>query len=233
MKPLIILLLALCAGFTSRLPAQVLVTSNATAPTDNIIISNTAASSGSNLSFRYTGTGASQQRDVGQTFTVPSTVDLDKVVVFMIGASATTITRNFTLTIESFATTSVTSNRTLVTAPPQSGVLQSIGTGNQWVTFDLGSSVSLSSGITYGFRLGFDTMDASSTMGLDETIPAAYANGTAFQIDYSASSTPSALSGDFRFYLQTVPEPSTVALAVAGVSVLMLVVRRRRRQSSI
>jgi hypothetical protein len=227
MKPLIILLLALCAGFTSRLPAQVFVTSNATAPTDNIILSNTAATT-TNLSFRYTGNGTALQRDVGQTFTVASAVDLDKVVLFQIGGSSTSSTRNFTLTIESFATTLVDSARTLVSA--QTGALQSLPTGNQWVTFDLGTSVSLSTGTVYGFRFAFDTMDATSEFRLD--MNSSYAGGTGYQIVYSTSSTPSAVS-DARFYLQTVPEPSTVALAVAGGSVLMLIVRRRRRQSSI
>jgi hypothetical protein len=226
MKPLIILLLALCAGFTSRLPAQVIVTASVSAPTDNIILSNTAPTT-TNLSFLYTGSGAGEQRDVGQTFTVASAVDLDKVVLFQIGASATTSsTRNFTLTIESFATTLVDSARTLVSE--QTGVLQSLPSGNQWVTFDLGTSVSLSAGTVYGFRFAFTTMDATSAFRLDQN--SSYAGGTGYQIVYSTSSTPSAVS-DARFYLQTVPEASTVALAVAGGSVLMLIVRRRRQSS--
>jgi hypothetical protein len=201
--------------------SAVIVTVSSSAPTENIELSNVGTQL-TTTSVRWTT--PTNKRDLGQTFTVEEAFDLSSLVIYTPGASPTTVERAFTLTIESFANSSVTSTRTTVSA--QSGVLQNMGSGNQYVTFTLDTPVHIAANTVYGFRLGFDTEDASSLLVL--SYQGTYAGGVGYQIDYSVSSTPSAVANDVGFYLVAVPEPSAAALLTFG-AVGIAGLRRRHK----
>lgn len=223
--PILTLITLLIAGLvvhSARADVTVTYSTNApiTAAVSNPVTGYTT------LSWKWTtDSPTTDQRDVGQTFAVAESFTLDEIVLFTPGASATSTNRNFTLIIESFATNSVTSARTTVSS--QTGVLPHLGSGNRYVSFSLDTPVVINTNITYGFRLSFDDPNAVNSMTFFYTLQTAYPNGTAYNINYSSSSTPAALNSDMAFYL--VPEPSVFSLAGLGLLCLFLFQRRNLR----
>lgn len=225
-KPILLLAIISNLLIVEKGLGAVMVTYKETAPTGDIVLSNTGTQT---TSLAVRSTPALGKRDVGQTFTVTEGFTLGSVVLYTPGASPSSITRNFTLTIESFATSSVSSVRTLVSA--QSGVLPSLGLGGIYITFDLDTPVNINSGVVYGFRLGFDTEDATSSIPL--SFQGSYAGGTGYQIDYSSSANPTALSSDLAFYLVADPIPESSALFMAGLGAVCLLWYRRHRMPTL
>jgi hypothetical protein len=228
----------LALGAATVSPAAVPTTSD-TAPTGPVLISNDTAST-DNMTVRVNKPTLTQDRTLGQTFTLASAGSFNAISVQLKGGWAATDTNNFS------ALTAGKGNLLLnvfdMTGPgislTQSPVVYDMagqdlsGLNNSYLTFYLGETVALSAGIEYGFELGWDPTYVADTEPGD-TI---YRNlamvrtvgGDVFSVgaqigknDYTSFPNVDLNSGDsgndLDFYVHTIPEPSTYAL-LAGSS---------------
>jgi hypothetical protein len=162
------------------------ITVSATAPVDNIAISQTVLSTYSNgeggpyEAIRKTANNASSWREVGQTFTVESSFTLDKISLIVSQSSARPAS-GLSLYMDVYSATSVSSHHGgSLTGYPDTGIMPLIPTTHStayptptpadalfWMTFDV-ANVALTPGI-YGFRIGHDTPDFSLNYQLGES----------------------------------------------------------------
>tara|TARA_B110001452_G_scaffold84456_1_gene69055 strand:+ start:1313 stop:2068 length:756 start_codon:yes stop_codon:yes gene_type:complete len=225
--------LALGASTVSQ--AAVPTTSD-TAPTGTILISNDTASN-VNMTVRVNEPKLTQDRTLGQSFTLASAGSFNAISVQLKGGGAATVTNNFSaltagqgnLLLNVFDLSG--GGKSLIASPvvyDMAGL--NLGSlNNHYLTFDLGETVTLSAGIEYGFELGWDPtyLDEEDTiyrnLALVRTVGGDVFSGGA-QIgkgNYTSFPNVSLNSGpsvnDLDFYVHTVPEPSTYAL-LAGSS---------------
>jgi MYXO-CTERM domain-containing protein len=217
--------------------AQVIVSTSATAPTENIsnsfVVSDTT-----NSTWQWRYDTENGYRDLGQRFTAASDGVLDAITVqsyYTGGAGA--VDSSFTLTVYSFTNTSSSAaiDQTLLTL---TGTLPSdIITTKYFVTFDLPDTLDLESGVSYGFLLHFDNGPTSNqyismAMGTsaDYTIPEG-----SYRIENSGTYPPSSFTTSqttsLEYYVQVIPEPSASTMALAAAAILAVAVLQRRRRS--
>lgn len=211
-------------AFTGQ--AAVIVTTGTLPPTEFEVANPLPEEDIGSLSWRWTT--ENDRRDIGQQFQVAEAFTLSSIVIHSPGASPTTDTRNFSVIIESFADTSLSSARTTVSE--QTGVLPSIGLGG-YLTFELETPVAIEANTRYGFRLAFAEPLSTNSYAVQQVVGQTSYPYAHYQINYSSSSTPSGLNARMVFYLVPIPEPTSGVLllgAVAGIGVL-----GRRRKTTV
>jgi hypothetical protein len=215
------------------------ITNSASAPGTNVEISQAVVNDSSDLEWRNFGSEVHQY--LGQTFTPTSNFTVDKISFFVRQADVSDRSdAGHTLRVSLFsaASESATSGSVLLS---ETGVTPAYGkTSNQWLTFDVSNTVSLTSGQIYGIAIDYDFQAIGPMAGghkigddgltgvlrVDNDV---FSMGQAFRI---LNGVPQAISGDLAFVVQSgeiVPEPSSISLALCGVFGLVAARRRARR----
>ncbi|HWL52730.1 MAG TPA: PEP-CTERM sorting domain-containing protein [Chthoniobacteraceae bacterium] len=192
-------------------------------PVEPIAISNPVTLPTNSLSTRWTP--ANGRRDMGQMFRSDEDFSLHQIILYAPGASPTTVERPFTVYIEDYTGTSVSTFKSVVSQ--QGGVLPSLGEG-QYVVLTLTQPVAITADTNYSFRLAFDQSQESNALALYLNPSSSYSSGTAFQMDFSGTGARSNLNGDMAFYLIAIPEPATYSYLAFGLVGLSLLGRVRR-----
>jgi len=199
-----ILLLAVAA---TTVRGTATVTQSSTAPTANVVISQTATDN--QAPFRYVSAG--DYRRVGQTF--PGGFVLDKITV-KIGTLAGSgyDGDGFTLTIYEFAnTSSATPTNTVVVESGNfpSSMYSAFGGGSVYLTFDI-NNLTLKGGQQYGFYLQHSAL--GDNMLLCAEMLSSYTAGIGIRKNQTSAIeeltgwvSPSYYPADLLFYLQAEP----------------------------
>jgi hypothetical protein len=221
----------------ARCASAITITGSATAPTSDVVVSQTARDSSSDLVWR-----SDAHQSFGQTFTAPANFVLDKIsyLVFQEDASDRS-DAGLTMKVDVFSAASetVTSGTSLLSGG-ESGVTPAFGKGAfRWLTFDV-SNIALTGGSVYGitidyaFSLDHPTVAGGHKIGGGD--PAGmqfvggnvFAGGEAFRLTNGSSSLSA--NQDLAFVLQEaeiVPEPASSMLFVIGA---MVTCRMRSRR---
>lgn len=225
------------ATILTTLPARaVVVTTSPDAPLPAEALISIAENSAVTNSAQWRYNGATNRRDVGQTFLIPDTESGSSIVTgftFRIanvtgGIGTAAANAAFSLSIYSFASETAVnpSGSALYTS---TGNLTSTLTAANYLTFSLETPISLTENQYYGVVLTFPTMLANESLNFVTAGPTTYASGTG--IFYQLSSGEYAYqssNGDFQMYVMTsaIPEPQTYLL-ISIACVLVLLNRQR------
>ena len=201
--------------------ASVVLSASATAPTDNVAISQTVATGSNDAKMPDSGL-----YEAAQTFTPAQSFTLDKVTVLARAGEdnlPTTVTLGFKLfqanADGSYSASNVILSDTAI-AMPSDGT----GTG-RYFTFDLPDQL-LNAGTTYGFSMWVTSGSSAGNHNLVVANSNPYADGTSVRLNHSGTINANQTADDLVFYAQSVPEPATMSLlaigAVAGL------IRRRK-----
>jgi hypothetical protein len=228
---------AVVAGTSSA--RAITITNSPSAPGTNVEISQAVVNDSSDLEWRNFGSEVHQY--LGQTFTPTSNFTVDKISFLVRQANESDRSdagHTVRVSLFSAASESATSGSVLLS---EIGVTPAYGkTSNQWLTFDVSNTVSLTSGQIYGISIDYDFQAIGPMAGghkigdggltgvlrVDNEV---LSGGQAFRI---LNGVPQAISGDLAFVIQSgelVPEPSSVSLALCGVFGLVAARRRARR----
>lgn len=222
--------------------AAVVVTTGTSLPSD-VVFSNVATSTNTTIS--WYNTVSSTEREIAQSFLASSSFTLDSITMLLndsgsaVGNGSGTGQTNtqgatFTISIYSSTTNRFDQSSTTQLVSSQSGTLPTTGfTGSNvrgnYITFDLGSNVALTSGLYYAFAFSFPTAATDRSLQFVVNGNTLSTTGYAYTFTNAASSPGSWTANggnDYAFYLTAVPEPGTFALA--GLGTLVLLIRRRR-----
>jgi len=225
-----------CVVATALQSQAVIVSQSITAPTENILKFNevtTGTPANINSFWRPAGTG-DHQKNIGQGFStvgLTSSFSLTSVTFNLLGFSAPVEGLGFNISIyEATSVSTIPSPATLISS--QNGTLP-LTLSEGYITFALDTAVTLLSGKIYNVMYSF-TEPTSSDLTVNylsfKTIGSANTSGGRRWIDTDGGYDNSASNG-FVFYAQAtaIPEPSTYALL--GLSVLALVILRKRRHA--
>jgi len=216
--------------FAGAAQAALITTQSSTAPTTDVLISQTASS---HTSPWRTESGL---RQVGQSFLVGAGgFVLDKITVNINTLANSDLDGDsFTLTINTYTDgTDFTPDSTVST---QAGNLPAnlsidFGSGDTYLTFDI-DNVTLTGGQQYGFFLDPTGFSSSTNLLLESMAASSYTSGIGLMHGPAElevwDPTNGVQNADLEFYLQEVPEPSTFALAAFGLLGLIGFGRRRR-----
>lgn len=195
--------------------AQIITTTNSSAPTSNVVISSSYAGA-NNLAWR--SNSASDYRVMYQSFTTPGTAfELDSISIGVSSESSGALDAGYTLTLYTFPTNTSTASSTTVAS--WTGTLphttMSAGT---FLTFDV-PNLTLNASTVYGFSLSFDSSATNRAVGLYAG-PGIYNGGLLFYMDQTGAY--SSTSNDMAFVIQSVPETSSLSFAFIGLGGLLL-----------
>lgn len=230
-------------GLTLLLGGQpasaITITNSGSAPNTNVAVSQTTFDDSSDLVWR--NVAGPEHQYLGQTFTPSTSFTVDKISFLVRQENAGDRSdAGHTITVEIFSAASESAilGTTLLS---ESGITPAYGkTSNQWLTFDVSNTVSLTAGLIYGINIDYAFLANGPMAGghkIGGDAPAGLqrnsssdplSGGQAFRIFNGA---PQGIAGDLAFVIQSgqpVPEPSTVTLAVLGL-LGMVAVRRRPR----
>jgi len=225
-------------GLALAAPGAVITSTSTSAPSTNVVISQTTSTSERTMWDIDPAPAATPAnvtvRAGGQSFTTTSSFVLDKITMKISNYDATTYpaTKGASFTLDLFEFSSASASST-TNAPilSQTGVLPTDIAAGKFVTFDPSTNITLTSGKVYGYRLELTTNNSNVKFAVNGNNP--YTGGRLLEY-YTFSDTtpagwqnPTGSSGwDYQFYVQSaVPEPGTLSLLGAGALLLM---RRRR-----
>lgn len=205
--------------------AAVITTLSPTAPVDQVQISYTV---GTPIGLQWRYDVASGRRDVGQSFLATDSFIFDSFS-FQLQQTVPSGAPGANFTVSIFESSTISSVGSVIST--QTGVLAGLISGSgagSWITFDI-ANLAVSSGLYYSFVLSFDAQVANQTLNFNSISPGAYAGGSAW-ISSNGSAFTVPAGQDLLFYVQSIPEPSTVAtlIAVASVVVVGRLMRLRR-----
>jgi len=228
-------------GVTNNTNAAISITTSASAPATDVIISQTSSDVPEQV--KKTANSVANWRELGQTFTLTDSFLLQKLSLLVSDDTGLSAGGN-SISIDIFTAASVSSsNGVSVLGFPDSGTIPAFAASTlRWMTFDF-PDVQLSPGL-YGFKIGFPTIGvannfaSTNTFGdtglgvhgiwLDQDNP--YSGGRAFRLRPTTGST--GLTGDpdndFAFVLQGIPEPSSMALLAVGGLLALRGMRKSR-----
>jgi hypothetical protein len=223
------LLFASAVLVEARFASAITITGSATAPTTDVVVSQTTRDNSSDMLWRSDG-----HQSFGQTFTAPANFVLDKISYLVFQEDAEDRSdAGLTMKVDLFSAASeaVTSGTSLLSGG-ESGVTPAFGKGAfRWLTFDV-SNIALTGGSIYGitidyaFSLDHPTVAGGHKIGGGD--PAGmqfvggnvFAGGEAFRLTNGSSSLSA--NQDLAFVLQEaeiVPEPASSMLFVIGAMV--------------
>lgn len=234
LKPLLLSGSVLCAAFLggSSLQASTILFENAL-PTTDILLSNTQKSGSGGI--QVYNLSASSARSVGFGFQSPTASLLDKVTFTIIGSGVSSGALGASLTISIVSLSSLTAAPDTPYTPfySESGIVPSSYSSEGYFTIDLNTPVQLAANGNYGIMLSFDSPATGRGINLwQSSVGTAGTSGRGsnfYTTDGGATFTTVPNGAALTFTLQTVPEPSTYALAVLGVSGLALAWKRKAR----
>lgn len=238
-----VILLSVC---TAAARAAITMSSSSTAPTANLIATSenqTTPNPGTSaLGVRW-DTVSSSHRDVLQVFTTSTAATLGSFT-FKLNNQTTPaglLNAGYTVNIYEVASASSfpgTSDTPLATF----GGTWTVPTGTaalSYITFDLGTGVSLTANKSYAFAIGFNSSAANrnfliSTNSGDSSYSGGVAASATYTYDATVAGTPgvwTSFTTDYVFYANAVaiPEPSATAGLMAGAIILFTGFRRSRR----
>lgn len=211
------------AMVASSAEAALVITTNMSAPTSQIMISQTNVTPGSSLSARnYTSVGS---RKIGQQFQVP----YDNATISAVSLLGSTVIgvkgSNVTINVyESLVATNIGSSvYSASSALPSSTI-----SNGSWFTFDFDNMTGLTTNKYYTFTVEFPNQ-SSTTQGIAWARSTANPYpGTKGEWVYTNAVNgweSTANNNDFAFVVQ-IPEPGSIVLVALG-GVLAMVIRKR------
>jgi hypothetical protein len=221
--------------------SAITITGSASAPGTNVVVSQTARDSSSDLQWR-----SDFHQSFGQTFTAPSNFVLDKIsyLVFQENA-ADRSDAGLTMKVDVFnaASQAATSGTSLLSGG-ESGVTPAFGKGAfRWLTFDI-TDVALTSGSVYGITIDFaflldhpgvaggHKIGGDDPAGMQFLGGNAFGGGQAFRLFNGSSNMPE--NQDLAFVLQeaevVIPEPASSVLFLVGAMIACKMRSRSPRQ---
>lgn len=213
--------------------AAVVVSTSLDSPLENIALSNVASGTIGNSNAYKKGDG-SAATGIGQAFTVgASSIEMAAITWKIAAFNAGVLSKTFNISIYEASAVNASGTETLISS--QVGVLPGSGLSvGEYITFSLGQSVTLESGKIYGILFSF--VDATSpdntAKSLGFEVGTVYQPGTRLWVINDVTGVISADTKESTFFLQSaapIPEPSTYTLI--GLSVLALVILRKRRHA--
>jgi len=232
--------LALIVGTAN---AALVTTQSASAPTDNVVISQTAGAYSSPFRWERPAGTDRNPRDLGQSFLVGAGgLVLDKISV-NIATLASSAYDGGSVTMDIFTLTDGSdftpdSNVATESGTLPAGMKSSFDGGDTYLTFDV-TDVTLSAGQQYGFLLMHGAQQSiGDNMLLESQANSAYTDGIGIVREQRGTGgdnymeatvwVGSSQPADVQFYLQEVPEPSAFFLAAVGLLGVAAGGRRRR-----
>lgn len=230
----VLTLLAILSAAQLVSAAAVTVSRSTTAPSDDLLLSftggdNSPAAGG--LSWRSSAASGGQ-RDVGQTFSLPETVNLEAITLKTTAQASGFTNTAFTLTLYKFE--AVTANPTALETYVFSGALSS-NYASGYLTFSLDSPVVIEAGQAYGFVLSFDNQSVASSVAFQIYSKPSSGGVQPWPGQRLLQNTGSSLTTSqwdtLEFYLTgtAIPEPSSVALLLGAFAAFVVTGRRPRR----
>jgi len=205
-------------------------------PTLDIIRSNTTVSASGNLQVRNIGaTPTANTRWVGFGFSTSSSVSLDKVTFFIYNDIVSSGALGATMTISVVSLASLTASPSTPYTPLYSETATVPATyGNEnYMTFDLNSSFSLTAAGNYGVMVYFNSNASNRGINFTQSPTNSGGIGGVGDLFYTSDlgATYTNTTAPLNFVLQTVPEPSTTLLALLGGTFIIGANRSRKRHA--
>ncbi len=236
-----ILIASMLLGAAVYLQAQVTTSQSTSKPASNVVVSNDAAITGGQTTYYRGATGSPTNVSVGQSFTIPtiggiSDYQMNALTFNLFSNSVTVSSASFQINIYQVASASTNpSPSTLISSQTGTLTASSLTVGD-YLTFNLGTDVTLTSGDSYVAMFAFTspTSADSSAKSLGfSVIPNAVGKGRKF-VDSDGTYSSSNSGSEFEFFVQTAdineaPEPSNMLMLGLGGLVLLLVVRKKRK----
>jgi len=206
--------------------ATIITDFGATAPTGNIVVSQTTANGTDQGQRQWRNSGT--RRDLGQTFNLTSSTTIDSIYVRVsaqtsaVGADASGA--SVTLTLSNYTnTTDFTPDSTVNTF---TATLPLTLASSDFIKFDIDNTF-LAAG-QYGFQLSFDNPSATNkfvnlALNFDSD---GYTSGLQVESTDGTNFTAGGGTPDLLFYVQGIPEPTSIGLLALGG--LALLARRRK-----
>lgn len=220
-------------GIANSPAATILFTD--TLPTSDVIRSNTTVSASGNLQVRNIGaTPTANTRWVGFGFSTASTVSLDKVTFFIYNDIVSSGALGATMTISVVSLASLTASPSTPYTPLYSETASVPATyaNENYMTFDLSSSYSLTAGGNYGILVYFNSNASNRGINFSQAPTSTGGVGGIGDLFYTSDlgATYTNTSAPLNFVVQTVPEPSTTALlGLIGGTFIVGAYRSRKR----
>lgn len=228
-----LIIATLLSVITGSIQAAVIVSTDASAPTENIAMSNVASGSISPVSAYKRGDGPAAKA-VGQAFTVGSTsITMDAITWKIAGADPEVLSKPFTISI--YEATLVNGSGTNTLLSLQQGVLPASGLSvGDYITFTLDQTLTLQAGKSYAVLFSFDeaTSVSTPTKSLSFEMGSTYQSTNrvwAFTTGTSGITTLGADTKQTTYYIHSaaaIPEAGTYLFLVVGV--VALVIFRKR-----
>ncbi len=192
---------------------DVITSMTTSAPTIRVETSSTAFNN--SLLWKNRPDQTPPRRDVGQTFTVVTGYTLDKITVHVSAVGSGALGAPFVLLLERYTNAVDTTPDSLVVS--EAGVLPGTIPTGQFLVLDL-TDIELTPG-QYGFRLNFPTAGGARQMNLSVQQPGTFASGRA--ITTTDGVTYETNAPDLVFYVQSIPEPSSMGLLLPIIGLLL------------